>query len=68
MLIKKPADIASSEITPQSTYTNRRQFILGAAAAGGMLAAGAYLSEMHDPSEGVSAALKLDYSNAFAPD
>ncbi|MGH9602505.1 MAG: protein-methionine-sulfoxide reductase catalytic subunit MsrP [Terriglobales bacterium] len=62
MLIKKPADIPSSEITPQSTYTNRRQFILGAAAAGGMLAAGAYLREMHDPSEGVNAALKLDYS------
>ncbi len=62
MLIKKPADIPSSEITPQSTYTNRRQFILGAAAAGGMLAAGAYVQEMYDPSEGVNAALKLDYT------
>ncbi len=64
MLIKKPGDIPSSEITPQSTYTNRRQFILGAAAAGGLLAAGAYVQELYDPAEGVSAALKLDYTKS----
>ncbi len=34
MLIKKPADIPSSEITPKSTYLNRRDFIAGLAAAG----------------------------------
>jgi len=34
MLIKKPADIASSEITPKSTYLNRRDFIAGLALAG----------------------------------
>ena len=40
MLIKKPSDINPSEITPESVYRNRRQFIedsgkllLGAAAA-----------------------------------
>jgi sulfoxide reductase catalytic subunit YedY len=33
MLILKPADVRSSEITPESLYLNRRQF-LGAAAAG----------------------------------
>ncbi len=36
MLIKKPADIKSSEITPETTYLNRRNFIragvLGASA------------------------------------
>ena len=30
MLIKKPADIKSSEITPKELYLNRRQFIMGA--------------------------------------
>ena len=39
MLIKKPNDIKSSEITPKGLYLNRRQFILGASAAA--LAAGA---------------------------
>jgi hypothetical protein len=40
MLIKKPADIASSEITPKNVYLNRRNFLLGAAAAGAAAAAG----------------------------
>jgi len=34
MLIKKPADIASSEITPKPIYMNRRAFMAGAVAAG----------------------------------
>jgi len=33
MLIRKPGDISSSEITPESVYVNRRRF-LGAVAAG----------------------------------
>lgn len=43
MLIKKPSDIKPSEITPESVYRNRRQFMtdgtklmLGAAAAGAL--------------------------------
>ncbi len=40
MLIKKPAEIPSSEITPKETYLNRRAFMTGAALAGGALAAG----------------------------
>src|SRR6516162_9666801 len=44
MVIKKPSDIASSEITPKSTYINRRKFITGAAATvGAALAGGLYL-------------------------
>ena len=43
MLIKKPADIRSSEITDQKLYLNRREFLrttAGVAAAGaGVLAA-----------------------------
>ena len=34
MLIKKANDIPSSEITPRSTYLNRRNFMAGAAALG----------------------------------
>ena len=43
MLIKKPADIPSSEITPKSTFLNRRKFLLGAAATGAAVAGGLYL-------------------------
>jgi sulfoxide reductase catalytic subunit YedY len=42
MLIKKPADIKSSEITPHELYLNRRQFI--AAAGSAAIAAGAGLA------------------------
>ena len=46
MLIRKPDDIASSEITPKSLYLNRRKFLAGTAAtaaavAGGLLLRGA---------------------------
>ena len=40
MLIKKLADIASSEITPRNVYLNRRSFLVGAAAAGAAAVAG----------------------------
>jgi methionine sulfoxide reductase catalytic subunit len=40
MLIKKPADIASSEITPKNVYLNRRSFLVGAAATGAAAVAG----------------------------
>ena len=43
MLIKKPSDIPSSEITPKSAFMNRRKFITGAAATGAAIAAGLYL-------------------------
>jgi sulfoxide reductase catalytic subunit YedY len=43
MLIKRPSDIPSSEITSKSTYLDRRKFITGAAATGAALAAGLYL-------------------------
>jgi sulfoxide reductase catalytic subunit YedY len=42
MLIKKPADIKSSEITPRELYMNRRQFISAAGTAA--LAAGVSLA------------------------
>jgi len=45
MLIKKPSDIQSSEITPKPAYLSRRAFIGGAVAAGAALAGGFYLRE-----------------------
>ena len=42
MLIKKPADIKSSEITPKEIYLNRRQFMTSASA--GLITAGAALA------------------------
>ena len=35
MLIKRPSDIPSSEITDRKLYANRREFILAAGAAAG---------------------------------
>jgi sulfoxide reductase catalytic subunit YedY len=43
MLIKKPSDIPSSEITPKQGYLTRRKFIAGAAATGAALAGGFFL-------------------------
>jgi methionine sulfoxide reductase catalytic subunit len=43
LLIKKPNDISSSEITPKSSFLSRRQFIAGAAATGAAVAGGLYL-------------------------
>jgi sulfoxide reductase catalytic subunit YedY len=51
MLIKKPDDIRSSEITPKSSYINRRQFMTGAAVTGAAIATGLYLRS-HDGEAG----------------
>ena len=45
MLIKKQADIASSEITPKNIYLNRRNFLVGAVLAGAAAVAGVGLSK-----------------------
>jgi len=49
MLIKKPSDIPSSEITPQSVYLNRRKFLAGAAAAGAVALAGRAAGDLLTP-------------------
>src|ERR1019366_6123493 len=46
MLIKKPADIPSSEITPPSLYLNRRKFLAGTALAGAAAGGGIAPEEM----------------------
>lgn len=57
MLIKKASDIRSSDITPKSTYMNRRSFIAGGTALGAGLAM--LGREMANPSDVVAASTKL---------
>jgi methionine sulfoxide reductase catalytic subunit len=57
MLIKKPSEIPSSEITPKTVYLNRRQFMAGASAFGAVLATAG--CDMVKPSQIVLANTKL---------
>ncbi|MGB8509471.1 MAG: protein-methionine-sulfoxide reductase catalytic subunit MsrP [Pyrinomonadaceae bacterium] len=49
MLIKRPEDIKSSEITDKKTYLNRRQFMRGAALVGSVLTSGFLYRELLAP-------------------
>jgi methionine sulfoxide reductase catalytic subunit len=60
MLIKKAADVASSEITPKSLYLNRRRFLAGTAIAGAAALAGVGLREISSPSLVSQANDKID--------
>jgi sulfoxide reductase catalytic subunit YedY len=59
MLIKKPADIASSEITPKKLYLDRRGFLRAAAGIGAAGLAGGVLKEVFEPSHAVQAGEKI---------
>ena len=60
MLIKKAADILSSEITPKSVYFNRRTFLTGAAIAGAAVATGVGFRQIVSPGTVVHAGNKID--------
>ena len=60
MLIKKPSDIPSSEITPKSAYLNRRKFLAGAALAGAAAATGVAFRDLADPPTTALANAKID--------
>jgi methionine sulfoxide reductase catalytic subunit len=60
MLIKKAADIRSSEITPKSVYFNRRNFIAAAATAGSAAILGFKSRDIVMPSQTVSAGNKIE--------
>jgi len=49
MLIKKPADIKSGEITDQEVYSNRRLFMRGAILAGSVTATGLLYRKLNPP-------------------
>src|SRR5665213_2953624 len=59
MLIRKPSDIPSSEITTKSDYMNRRKFMAGAAAVGAAAFGADRLGKILSPSEAVHATSKL---------
>ena len=60
MLIKKPADIPSAEITPKDLYLNRRKFLLAAGAIAGAAVAGGKIGEILIPPSSVLAGTKLE--------
>jgi len=60
MLIKKPSDIRSAEITPKSVCLNRRTFLEGAAAAGAVALAGRAAGELLMPGRAWGDAAKLN--------
>lgn len=60
MLIKKAADVRSSEITPKRLYLNRRKFLAGVGLASAGVVAGAALKDLAAPSEKVFAEQKID--------
>ena len=64
MLIKKPSDIPSSEITPKKLYLNRRSFIFGAGAIAGAAVVANRLGTIASPSTSVLAGTKLDYTKS----
>jgi sulfoxide reductase catalytic subunit YedY len=62
MLIGKPPDLSSSEITPRGEYDryfNRRRFLRGAVAAGAAALGAERLAEVFSPSIGALAGTKL---------
>lgn len=59
MLIKKPSDIKSSEITPREIYLNRRRFLLGATGWTATLALGLGVPQLATSAEQSRAKTKL---------
>ncbi len=59
MLIRKPSDIPSSQITSKSDYMNRRKSMAGAAAVGAAALGADLLKSVASPSEAVHATTKL---------
>jgi methionine sulfoxide reductase catalytic subunit len=60
MLIKKPADIPSSEITSKTLYLNRRKFLAGTLISGAAGVAGMSLRELAEPTTVAWANTKID--------
>jgi methionine sulfoxide reductase catalytic subunit len=59
MILRKPNDIPSSEITSKDNYLNRRRFLAFGAAAGAGILASERLKQLISPSMGVKAGTQL---------
>ena len=59
MLIKKPSDVQSSEITPERVYLNRRLFMRGAVLAGSVAATGLLYRKLNPPTAMIEARPKI---------
>jgi sulfoxide reductase catalytic subunit YedY len=68
MLIKKPEDIKSSEITDRSVYLNRRLFMRGAVLAATATATGLLYRSLNPPAAEVPKGTKLEAVQAGATD
>ncbi|HTW73580.1 MAG TPA: protein-methionine-sulfoxide reductase catalytic subunit MsrP [Steroidobacteraceae bacterium] len=64
MLIKKPADIKPSEITPESVFLQRRQILAGAVAGGVIAAAGPFARAQSAPA--LPPAVKYTYDPEYS--
>src|SRR5438128_2216821 len=60
MLIKKPIDIRSSDITPKDLYLSRRKFLASVTVAGAAVMTGVGLRELASPSTVAEANAKID--------
>ncbi len=69
MLIRKPTDIRSSEITSEANYINRRRFLQTSALAGGSLLAGSALGAIvpDSPMTELADVVPGDFSTTEAP-
>jgi len=63
MIIRRPPDIPSSEITPESVYVNRRKFIKAAAAGAAGLALGPRALAGAEPGVGQSQEIPARFAN-----
>ncbi|MDP9268419.1 MAG: protein-methionine-sulfoxide reductase catalytic subunit MsrP [Acidobacteriota bacterium] len=65
MLIKKPAEIPSSEITPKSIYLSRRKFMLtGAVALGAVAVACNKAAQLASPQRAEASGAKLSFTKS----
>jgi methionine sulfoxide reductase catalytic subunit len=64
MLIRKPSDIPSSEITPKADYMNRRKFMAGAVALGAAALGADRLADLASPRRQVNAATTVKLVSA----
>ena len=69
MLIGRPRDIKSSEITPRAVYLNRRDLLVGAAAAGatGLIADEAFAAKLEAAKSPLSSKIRCLRADLLPP-